>query len=200
MAVIDIRKARLSQQLDVLAELAGKSKPSDQAKAVYQNRLQHCDDAELERAFAVFADRGIWPTIAQVLSECGHRALDSREEQAESLARDQSLPRQDEPPPPPAWETEYGERAFRAADPRTLRELRDALERHEWTVICERTLEVTIEEKVGRVIKKTPNTVTEILALRYKTPPIRSEIPAYVRGTPAMQIIKKIAERLRNNG
>ena len=198
MGVMDIKSVKLSAQLTLLAELSGKPKLDEKVKTYYESRLRHCTEEELERAFSVFGDRGVWPTVEQILIECGHRAMPSRQEQAASLERDRALPRRDETTPEemPYWETQYGEWVFRAIGPQQIRDVERALDDHGWTILDHRTLELTTETKVGKVLRRDPVTAIDFLAIRWKTPPPTKEIPPYIRGRTAMQIIEKLKERM----
>lgn len=199
MAVIDMAKGRLNQQLDLIAELAGKPAPSEKTKTFYGSRLKFCDPQELERAFGVFGDRGVWPTVEQLLRECGQRPVESREEQEASLERDRSLPKADPaaPPEPPTYETQYGEWSFRATGPVATRQLLESLSKHGWEIIDRREHHIVTEEKAGRIIKRNQEIVTEVLAVRWKTPPTKKEIPAYMRSMDARAVVQRLIERTK---
>jgi hypothetical protein len=185
--------------LALIAELAAKKPPTKEVVDLYWSRCRHIDPGDLQRAFSVFGDRGIWPSIANILEECGHRPLPTRQEQADSLERERAIPRRDEADPEerPAWETNYGEWTFRAVGPQQTRDMERNLSEHGWTIIEQRTVDLVIETRAGKVLRRDPVKAVDFLCVRWKSPPTPKEIPPYLRGRNAMQIIEKLKERMK---
>lgn len=205
MGVIDIKKGRLNQQLELLAELAGKPSPSEQTRGFFYNRLKDVDPNELERAFAVFGERGIWPTLTQMLEECGCRGIDTRRQQEESLARDRALPSVDKPFVP-SWVDEYGELVFQTIKGKDRNELLHNLRENGWEIVHETDASYVTDIAQGKIKKQVRIDKVVIMARRYKPgsaprflPGSRSgEVPNGWVKKPVESIAKTLAERCRH--
>jgi hypothetical protein len=166
----------------------------------YWNCCKNFPHAELYRALVFFYEEGIWPRVKDLKKECGIIPMQSREQQQQSLERDQALPKT-EPTAEvaPQYETEYGEWQFCAIGTREINELEANLKSNGWNILETRPYDIVIEEKLGRNVKQTRTKKVCFLARRRRQgnseSPERGHSPNSILGRTAARIAEKLRER-----
>jgi hypothetical protein len=73
-------RTQFERSLKSLAELTGKTHPSETVLNFFWSRLKHVAPEVAGEAFAYFAERGKWPTVGEFLRECGYEPIRGRDE------------------------------------------------------------------------------------------------------------------------
>lgn len=181
-----IGKERFLQQMSFLATLASKPPPSEALVHFWWVRLRDVDEVSLRAAFSHFGERGVWPTVEQVLDSAGYRS-----------AAGQVLSSPDPADLPPLWLTEYGEFTFRA-EASEVKTLESNLIENRWQVLGRRELTVKREELVGKVARQVECVVVDLIARRNRsTPPPATILPDLAGKSPA-EIIRALNSRIRS--
>ena len=181
-----IGKERFLQQMAFLATLASKPPPSETLVHFWWVRLRDVDEASLRAAFSHFGERGVWPTVEQVLDSAGYRSVSG-----------EVLSSPDQGDKPPQWLTEYGEFTFRA-EASEVETLESNLIQNRWQVLGRRELTVKREELVGKVARQVECVVIDLIARRDRTPPKSATIPSDLVGKSPAEIIHALNSRIRS--
>lgn len=138
-----------SQAISSLSLLCNRQDPPDSVRNFWFNQCKYIEVSSLKKAFAYFGTQAKWPSLAELLDECGIKPPPNRRQR--EAAEEKSQQSQESTEPDRRAETEYGFWCFRS-ECETQKELQkktEGLKSLGWTVWKTRDLTIKREEKIG---------------------------------------------------
>lgn len=171
------------QGLLLVAEVCGRPTPSKKLCQLYFSKFKTIDSTDLRKAFDAFATRGKWPTLAELMRECGLCPPPTRAEResAEAKAFEGTVAYDDLPTGKEL--TEYGRWVFRseAESPADLEPKRKGLIDLGWRVWRTRDFSCIKQRKSGNQTHMKRMFLRDHFAFRFPPEIPQEAVDAYER-------------------